>query len=201
MAKLCECCGNKNNSFLGDPLYLTNDKILCHKCAQLIKKDVNNLYYAKTNDEYEELKNIIVAKCKECFNDTIMQYIIIILDKIYDRLDFVKKENQVTSSATTVGSTTNTETVSADNESERSFGMFDNIGGKIKAMSQIITWVGIIVSVVFGIVLMSIDEDMIFIGLMAMIFGSLFSWVSSFILYGFGQLVENSDILVKLSKK
>ena len=38
-------------------------------------------------------------------------------------------------------------------------------------------------------------------GFLVMIFGSLASWVSSFFIYGFGQLVENSDKTVALLKK
>ncbi len=203
MAKLCECCGNKNNSFVGDPFYLTNDKILCHKCAEPIRSDMNNLYYVKTNEEYEELKNKIISKCKECFNDTITEYVITVMNKIYDRLDLVKKEKQTISvnSSTTSSSTTNTENIPTENETESSSGMFDNIGGKIKTLAQVVTWIGIIASVISGFAIMSIDEEMIFVGLMVMIFGALMSWVSSFVLYGFGQLVENSDKLVKMSKK
>lgn len=202
MAKLCECCGNKNNSFVSDPFYLTNDKILCHKCAEPIGNDMNNLYYVKTNEEYEELKNKIISKCKECFSDTITEYVITKMNKIYERLDLVKKENQTISiNSSTTPNTTNTENISTDNETESSFGMFDNIGGKIKTLAQVVTWIGIIASVISGIVLMSIAEEMIFVGLMVMIFGALMSWVSSFVLYGFGQLVENSDKLVKMSKK
>lgn len=68
--------------------------------------------------------------------------------------------------------------------------MFDNIGGKIKGFAKIIAWLGIILSVIFG--LLSIEEG----GIMIMIIGSVSSWLGSLVLYGFGQLVENSDKLV-----
>lgn len=79
--------------------------------------------------------------------------------------------------------------------------MFDNIGGKIKTLAQVVTWVGIIASVISGVALIAINGRLIIIGLMVMIFGALVSWISSFLLYGFGQLVENSDKLIKMSKK
>ena len=75
--------------------------------------------------------------------------------------------------------------------------MFDEIGKKIKTVASVACWVGIVFSVIYGIVLVAIDEDTVVAGFLVMIVGSLLSWVGSFITYGFGQLVENSDILVK----
>lgn len=75
--------------------------------------------------------------------------------------------------------------------------MFDNIGGKIKTLAKVVCWIGIIACIITGIVLMATDEDLILVGILTVVVGSLLSWVSSFILYGFGQLVENSDTLVQ----
>lgn len=72
--------------------------------------------------------------------------------------------------------------------------MFDNICGKIKTMAQVICVLGIIGSVIGGIVLISVD--MVIVGIIVLIGGSLLSWLGSFGLYGFGQLIENTDILV-----
>lgn len=74
--------------------------------------------------------------------------------------------------------------------------MFDNIGEKIKTMAQVVCWVGIIASCICGIYLMIQDEDAYIMGLFILILGSLFSWICSFLTYGFGQLIENSDILI-----
>lgn len=79
--------------------------------------------------------------------------------------------------------------------------MFDNIGSKIKTLAQVICWIGIIASVIIGFVLMVQDEDTAFIGILTMILGSLGSWIGSFMTYGFGQLIENSDILVEQGNK
>lgn len=40
-----------------------------------------------------------------------------------------------------------------------------------------------------------LDEDFILLGLLIIALGSLLSWVSSFVLYGFGELVSNSAII------
>ena len=85
--------------------------------------------------------------------------------------------------------------------------MFDNIGGKIKGLAKFICWVGIIASVVLGIVIISganigsgrhmyTDSSTIIVGVITIVAGSILSWVGSFVLYGFGELVENSSELV-----
>ena len=79
--------------------------------------------------------------------------------------------------------------------------MFDNIGGKIKAVALVVTWLGIIVSVIVGFKMISIGEELAFQGFLVMILGSLFSWLGSLTLYGFGQLIENTDILVRQGSK
>ena len=65
--------------------------------------------------------------------------------------------------------------------------MYDNIGTKIKDVA--IAWciIGIIASVVLGIFLM---DGAVIGGLLVMVIGSLFSWLSSFPLYGFGEMID-----------
>lgn len=92
--------------------------------------------------------------------------------------------------------------------------MFDNIGGKIKGLAKFICWAGIIISIIGGIVIIAsssqsygyyygrhIDGSMVATGIVVMVVGSLCSWIGSFVLYGFGELVENSEILVRTAKK
>lgn len=79
--------------------------------------------------------------------------------------------------------------------------MYDNIGGKIKALAKTLCGIGIVIFVIFGFIIMIQDDGAILIGLLTMALGSLISWVGSFITYGFGQLIENSDALVKISKR
>lgn len=83
--------------------------------------------------------------------------------------------------------------------------MFDDIGGKIKGLASFICWAGIIACVILGIVMIvnatsgyRTDSAMVFLGIVTIIVGSLLSWVGSFVLYGFGELVENSTELVIL---
>lgn len=73
--------------------------------------------------------------------------------------------------------------------------MFENIGGKIKGLAKIICWIGIIISVLFGIRLMGQAGV---VGIFYMAIGALLSWVGSFVLYGFGDLVESANIICNL---
>lgn len=79
---------------------------------------------------------------------------------------------------------------------------FNNIGRKIKILAKTITGIGITASVIYGIVVVWQSNSPIFIiqGLLTMIVGSLISWLSSVTLYGFGQLIENTDILVSIHR-
>lgn len=73
--------------------------------------------------------------------------------------------------------------------------MFDNIGGKIKALASAMAIIGIILSVTIGLVLFGIDDDMIPVGVVIMVVGSLISWIGSFLLYGFGELIEKTCLI------
>ncbi len=78
--------------------------------------------------------------------------------------------------------------------------MFDNTGRKIKVMAKILAWIGIILSVIGGGALMFLfDGELVFIGVAIMIVGSLVSWVSSWFLYGYGEIIENTYLMVSLA--
>jgi len=77
--------------------------------------------------------------------------------------------------------------------------MFDNIGGKIKKLASVITGLGITGSVIVGIILMALAEELVLMGIIIAVVGSISSWIGSFLLYGFGELVENSAIIAKKS--
>lgn len=68
--------------------------------------------------------------------------------------------------------------------------MFSNIGGKIKTLTTIICIIGIAISVISGITLIAINDDLALIGIAIMLVGSLSSWLSSFVLYGFGEIID-----------
>ena len=68
--------------------------------------------------------------------------------------------------------------------------MYDNIGRKIKGLAKAIFIAQGISMAITGIVLMCIDEDLILYGVLTLILGPIFAWISSWLLYGFGELID-----------
>jgi hypothetical protein len=79
--------------------------------------------------------------------------------------------------------------------------MFDNPGKLIKGWAKAICYVGIAISVIYGIIVLNrysyegynnFENEMVWMGLIIMVGGSIVSWVCALLIYGFGELVENS---------
>lgn len=76
--------------------------------------------------------------------------------------------------------------------------MFDNIGKKIKSLANVLCWIGIVVSVITAIIMFVAAEEGSYkteglytgLGFAFLIIGPLSSWVSSFFMYGFGELID-----------
>ncbi len=75
--------------------------------------------------------------------------------------------------------------------------MFNNIGEKIKGLAKFVCWVGIIVSVIAGLVIMSMSGELLLLGIVIGLIGSLLSWLGSFALYGLGQLIHTNELILK----
>lgn len=179
MAKLCECCGKKNDFLHGDEFDLGNNKILCHKCAAPIRDDMSDIYYVETDEDFKQLEEKILATCREHFDDDTTQAIASKLKTIHEK-KFSHEENE---------------------HSDEFYlsKLYSNIGNKIKTCAKIFALLSAAICISLGII--CIFESRISIGLLILILGPILSWVSSFILYGFGQLIENSDKLVELTQK
>lgn len=81
--------------------------------------------------------------------------------------------------------------------------MFNYIGRKIKLLAEVLCWIGIIGSIICGfafIITGAADKSVesVIGGFLYLICGPFISWASSFVLFGFGKLVENSCILVEM---
>jgi len=85
--------------------------------------------------------------------------------------------------------------------------MFNDIGGKIKRLAQIVSWVGIIGSILGGLVMIIIGNNMqfgegwIIAGIAVAVAGSLISGASCFVLYGFGELIDINREIAQNTRK
>ncbi len=66
--------------------------------------------------------------------------------------------------------------------------MYENIGRKIKGLAMFFFIVVAIAAVIVGIVCMV--DDAVAIGWLVILFGSIVAYVSSWVLYGFGEIVD-----------
>ena len=81
--------------------------------------------------------------------------------------------------------------------------MYNDVGKKIKGLMETLLMIGIVLSVVGGIVVMTISDDLIVVGLLIVIVGSLASWIACIFAYAFGELVDrtcNIEKLLRLSQ-
>jgi len=69
--------------------------------------------------------------------------------------------------------------------------VFRNIASKLKTAAGVLFALGAVGSVIGGILLMT--RSLIAVGLVVLIGGMLLSWLCSIFVYGFGQLIENTD--------
>ena len=70
--------------------------------------------------------------------------------------------------------------------------MFTNIEKKIKTLSGVLFWLEVCAAVIGAIALFSAGGGFAFIGVCVLIAGPFAAWVSACLMYGFGQLIENT---------
>ena len=69
--------------------------------------------------------------------------------------------------------------------------MFNDIGKKIKGLAVALFAIEAIFSFIGGLVLMADgDDEKVAVGFLIMVGGVLFSWISSWFLYGFGEIID-----------
>ena len=68
--------------------------------------------------------------------------------------------------------------------------MYDNIGKKIKGLAKVLFIIEAIAAAIAGVALMVGDGRLFPIGLLVLLVGPLLAWVSSWLLYGFGELID-----------
>ena len=71
--------------------------------------------------------------------------------------------------------------------------LFGNIGGKIKGLAVTSAIVSAISAFIGGIVFATLDDDFIVFGILMALLGPIIAWVSSWVLYGFGEIICHLD--------
>ena len=79
--------------------------------------------------------------------------------------------------------------------------MYNNVGAQIKSVGVVFAVFLGIMSFIAGVSCFFLGAIGVIIGLFVMFIGIFMAWVTSIFIYGFGQLVENSDKLVEMNTK
>ena len=74
--------------------------------------------------------------------------------------------------------------------------MYNDIGGKIKKLTKTIAVIEAFITVIIASSFMfTDDEKMVGIGVLVMIIGCVIAWISSWLLYGFGEIIEKVSLI------
>lgn len=84
--------------------------------------------------------------------------------------------------------------------------MFNNIGSKIKTLAKVLFWISVIGSMIgaFGVIAFAAmsgsDEILIaiIIGIVIVVVGIIFAWLSNFMLYGYGELIDTNQKMLRI---
>ena len=79
--------------------------------------------------------------------------------------------------------------------------IYQNIGKKIKGLAIAMFIAEAVTLVIWGMVLIAIDEYLIAIGLLMVFFGPLVAWISTWLLYAFGELVDKATAIERNTRK
>ena len=77
--------------------------------------------------------------------------------------------------------------------------MFDNIGSKMKTLAKTIFWIETVAFLILGLAISIADFALI--GIAIIIVGPLVAWISSWFLYGFGEVIDYLKELVQIAKQ
>lgn len=71
--------------------------------------------------------------------------------------------------------------------------MFENVGRKIKGLAWTIFWLATIICCVIGIIKLCANRNSV--GWIILILGPVACWLAVLLLYGFGQLIEDTHAI------
>lgn len=217
MAKICVNCGKRIGMLSNDP-FESNGIVLCYDCAKPIRDNLNNLYYLKSKENFFKLKKEILKNSTQLYSDEIVSSVDEKINFIYNQVkeglsdDITEEDFEFTIEEMGMQKSSCSDKI-ANQEKCSGDGLYENIGIKIKNLARWIFIIDAIGAVIAGIIMIcsAVDIDDIFFiaGMFTMICGPFVAWVSSWIIYAFGDLVHKTsenerhlrDILQTLQKR
>jgi len=79
--------------------------------------------------------------------------------------------------------------------------MFDNIGDKIKVLAKVMFFLELITALIMGFALMFGEGETGGVGLIVFFVGPIVAWISSALLYGFGELIDKTCDIAENTRK
>lgn len=76
------------------------------------------------------------------------------------------------------------------NDIGRKFNMYDNIGKKLKTIAMWTAIIGSVFGVIYGISIVVLNPEFVFLGTIVILFCPLISWASSCSIYGLGETID-----------
>lgn len=178
---ICPMC---EKDFAEMPSDILPGKDICPECADNIRTLVRNEDLSARREALAYIR-----QCKEHTHD----------EMVYEAISNLEKKNDIQQ-------IDEKHTIEAQRFARRHSRMFDSVGEKIMSAAEVFWMAGIATSVILGVVMCFIgadrygDEGLIVAGIAVAVIGSLVSWLVSLMMYGFGEMVNNSRIQTELAQ-
>lgn len=181
--KLCELCQQAPESDMRFGVGLCKDCIELYDRAVTGDTDAaNNLYDAKNYPNATELakRNIIEFQKKRAEQASKTRE---------EDARQQAREDKLMKSARSIGIAY--EDIAMDDSNSLFSNLYEDIGKKIKGWVKTIFAVQAAIITIFSFILMG--NDAFFVGLLLLVFGVLIAWMSSWLIYAFGELVDKTS--------
>lgn len=92
MSKICKKCGAEIGFFSKMDLELSDGITLCYDCAEPIQSNITKLYGAKTIEEFNQIKEVIIEKSQDVYDELTCNLINSLINKILTESSYIKDE-------------------------------------------------------------------------------------------------------------
>lgn len=187
--------------------YIGEDKLICQDCSNQIQTLLNS------NDptEVHQAVNYVYACQRQSADAEVVSCLKEMLENnasAVEELEEQQEEQQEQKRKTEpVQFASQPDYFQAREEASEEGGLFGNVGQKIKSVTKVLCWIGIIACVIVALALFgsnSYYNPTILPGFICLIVGPLLCWIGSLTTYAFGELVdktkENNRLLNELLK-